>query len=42
MGPFISQAIEKIITQDVVELIQVVFSRKDWSVGQHLSQDATN
>lgn len=30
------------LTQNVVELIQIVLSRKDWSVGQHLSQDATH
>ena len=34
--------IERIITQNVVKLIQVVFPRKDWPVRQHLSQDATH
>ncbi len=34
--------IKRIITQNVVKLIQVVLPRKDWPVGQHLSQDATH
>lgn len=30
------------LTQYVVELVQVVLPRKDWLVGQHLSQDAAH
>ena len=29
-------------TQNVVELVQVVFPRKYWPVGQHLSQNTTH
>lgn len=29
-------------TQNVVKLIQVMLPRKDWPVGQHLSQDAAH
>ena len=29
-------------THDVVELVEVVFAREDWSVGQHLCQNTTN
>ena len=28
--------------KDVVELVKVVFSREDWSVGQHLREDTTH
>lgn len=31
-----------IFTQNMVKLIQVMLPRKDWPVGQHLSQDATH
>lgn len=42
MGHLQSQAKQRTVTQNVVELIQVVFPRKDGPVGQHLSQDATH
>ena len=29
-------------THDVVELVKVVFAREDWSVRQHLCQDAAH
>ena len=29
-------------THDVVELVEVVFAGEDWSVGQHLCQDAAH
>lgn len=30
-----------IFTQNVIELVQVVLSRKDWPIRQHLCQDAS-
>lgn len=35
-------SITHVLTQYVVELVQIVLSREDGSVGQHLSQDATH
>lgn len=42
VGHLQSQAKQRPGTQNVVELIQVVFPREDGPVGQHLRQDATH